>query len=92
MHLIEIATALLVLTILLVIYRRPVTVLLPLISRTVILADTFAGHSSVYSWSGRTETFFRSPGTWALLIRSGWNCAGITLPSRMATASRCGRL
>ncbi|MDT5299312.1 MAG: putative drug exporter of the superfamily, partial [Mycobacterium sp.] len=32
MHLIEIATALLVLTILLVIYRRPVTVLLPLIT------------------------------------------------------------
>ena len=32
MHLIEIATALLVLIILLVIYRRPVTVLLPLIT------------------------------------------------------------
>lgn len=38
MHMIEIATALLVLTILLVIYRRPVTVLLPLITIGVSVA------------------------------------------------------
>jgi len=39
MHLIEIATGLLVLTILLVIYRRPVTVLLPLITIGVSVAS-----------------------------------------------------
>lgn len=38
MHIIEIATALLVLTILLVIYRRPVTVLLPLITIGISVA------------------------------------------------------
>lgn len=39
MHLIEIATALLVLTILLVIYRRPVTVLLPLVTIGISVAS-----------------------------------------------------
>src|ERR1700722_3304955 len=48
----------------------------------------FPGYWSVNSWSGRTDTFFRSCCTSAFAMRSGSNCAGITSPSRRATASR----
>src|SRR5580700_11144715 len=42
----------------------------PSTSRTVILAGIFAGYSAVYSWFGRTETFFNNVCTSALAMRS----------------------
>ena len=50
MHLIEIATALMVMTILLVIYRRPVTALMPLIAIGVSVVSAQGVVSALTGW------------------------------------------
>jgi putative drug exporter of the RND superfamily len=88
MHVIEIATALLVLIILLVIYRRPVTVLLPLITIGVSVASA-EGLVSALTQIGLSVSSFTIVLMTAMIIGAGTDYA-VFLISRYHEYTRSG--
>ena len=88
MHVIEIATALLVLIILLVIYRRPVTVLLPLITIGVSVASA-EGLVSALTQIGLSVSSFTIVLMTAMIVGAGTDYA-VFLISRYHEYTRSG--